>query len=205
MGFYEREVLPHLVDWTCGQPLFDRWRREVCEGLEGRVVEIGFGTGRNVPHYPDAVRRVMAVEPSDRSWALARRRLAASTVPVRRVGLDGHSLALEDASCDAALVTFTLCSVREPVAVLAELARVLVPGGRLHVLEHGLAPEAATARRQRLLDPIERRLAGGCSLVRDPRATVERAGFSFDRVEQGYAGGPRPWSFFTCGVARSPR
>ena len=202
MGLYQRVVVPRLVNWACSLPLMNRWRVAVCTGLSGDVVEIGFGTGLNVPHYPVAVTRVFAVEPSNESFALGAGRLGASSVPVERVGLDGHSLALADGSCDAALVTFTLCTVEDPALVLAEVRRVLRPDSSLHFLEHGLAPQARVARWQRRLDPIERVIADGCHLTRDAPALVRAAGFDIVELEQRFAAGPKPWSYFSVGRAR---
>ncbi len=194
--------MPRLVNWACSLPLMNRWRAMVCAGLVGDVVEIGFGTGLNVPHYPTAVTRVFAVEPSDASFALAAGRIGASNVRIERVGLDGHALALADESCDAALITFTLCTVTDPAQVLDEVRRVLRPGASLHFLEHGIAPIARVARWQRWLDPIERVVADGCHLTRDAPALVRAAGFDLVELEQGFASGPRPWSYFSVGRAR---
>ena len=202
MGFYQRAVVPRVVNWACSLPLMSRWRVIACAGLSGDVVEIGFGTGLNVPHYPVTVTRVFAVEPSDASFALAAGRLGASRVPVERVGLDGHALALADESCDAALITFTLCTVEDPAQVLAEVRRVLRPGASLHFLEHGVAPVARVARWQRWLDPIEQVVADGCHLTRDAPALVRAAGFEIVELEQGFASGPKPWSYFSVGRAR---
>ena len=202
MGLYQREVVPRVVNWACSLPLMHPWREKVCAGLSGDVVEIGFGTGLNVPHYPIAVTRVFAVEPSDVSFDLAASRINASRVSIERVGLDGHSLALADGSCDAALVTFTLCTVEDPARVLAEVRRVLRPGASLHFLEHGVAPSARVARWQRWLDPIEQVVADGCHLTRDTPALVRAAGFEIVELEQGFATGPKPWSYFSVGRAR---
>ena len=195
-------LVPRLVNWACSLPLMNRWRAMVCAGLVGDVVEIGFGTGLNVPHYPTAVTRVFAVEPSDASFALAAGRIGASNVRIERVGLDGHALALADESCDAALITFTLCTVTDPAQVLDEVRRVLRPGASLHFLEHGIAPIARVARWQRWLDPIERVVADGCHLTRDAPALVRAAGFDLVELEQGFASGPRPWSYFSVGRPR---
>lgn len=201
MGVYREHVLPRLVDRACGVGDLRRWREAVTAGLSGRVVEIGFGSGLNVAHYPPEVRLVWAVEPAAVARRLAARRIAASPVTVDHVGLDGQAIPLPDGCADAALSTFTLCTVPDPEAALGELRRVLRPGARLHVLEHGLAPDEGTARWQRRLDPWQVRLAGGCHLTRDPVRLLEGAGFVFDRCEQRYARGPRPWSWFTSAVA----
>jgi ubiquinone/menaquinone biosynthesis C-methylase UbiE len=141
MGFYERRVLPRILNTACGTKTVEPLRRRVCEGLAGGVVEIGFGSGLNVPFYPAAVTRVAAVEPSDLGWQLAGQRLKAAGVPVQRSGLDGQSLPFEDNSYDAALSTWTLCTIPDADAALREVRRVLRSGGTLHFLEHGLAPD----------------------------------------------------------------
>ena len=123
---------------------------------------------------------------------------------VEHIGLDGQAIPIDDASCDAALSTFTLCTVPDPAKVLSELRRVLRPGGRFHFLEHGLSPDASVARWQHRLDPWQRRLADGCHLTRDASKLVSDAGFLPERSEQRYAKGPKPWSWFTLGVAANP-
>ncbi len=204
MTFYRDRVVPRLVNWACGSRGMERWRARACEGLSGVVVEIGFGSGLNVPHYPDAIELVYAVEPSVLANRLAAKRIAGARIPIHHVGLDGQALPLPDGSCDAALITFTLCTVDDAPLVLKEMMRVLKPGGQLHFLEHGRAPDLATARWQTRLDPLERRMAGGCRLTRDPLALIVSAGFRLVWSDQRYARGPKPWSFFTVGVATTP-
>lgn len=204
MSFYREQVLPRLVDRACGGAAMDRWRSSVTDGLSGRVVEIGFGSGLNVAHYPPEVERVFAVEPAALARRLAAKRIAAGTVPVEHIGLDGQAIPLEDGSCDSALSTFVLCTVDDPVAVLSELHRVLKAGGRFHFLEHGLSPDSSVARWQRRLEPLQRRLADGCHLTRQAAELVAEAGFSLERDERRYARGPKPWSYFTLGVALRP-
>jgi ubiquinone/menaquinone biosynthesis C-methylase UbiE len=188
----------------CGAGDMARWRRKATEGLAGTVVELGFGSGLNVPEYPPEVERVLAVEPSELAGKLAAPRLAASPVAVEHVGLDGATLPLDDASVDAALCTFTLCTIPDVAAALAEVHRVLRPGGRFHFLEHGLAPDPGVVRWQRRIEPVQKKVAGGCHLTRDPVALVEAAGLAVERQEARYAKGPKPWSFFTVGVAVRP-
>jgi ubiquinone/menaquinone biosynthesis C-methylase UbiE len=204
MGFYREQVLPRLVDRACGTASLQRWRAEVTDGLVGRVVEIGFGSGLNVQHYPPEVEVVLAVEPAAVARRLAAKRIAGGGVPVEHIGLDGQAIPLEDASCDAALSTFTLCTVPDPAKVLSELRRVLRPEGCLHFLEHGLSPDSSVAVWQRRLDPWQCRFADGCHLTRDAGTLVGNAGFVIERTEQRYAKGPKPWSWFTLGVAVNP-
>jgi SAM-dependent methyltransferase len=189
MGCYSRAVLPRIMNANCGIKALEPLRRRVCADLAGDVVEIGFGSGLNVPFYPAAVTRVAAVEPSDLSWRLAGERLRAARVPVQRAGLDGQSLPFADSSYDAALSTWTLCSIPEAAAALAELRRVLKPGGTLHFLEHGLAPDERVRRWQRRLDPLQRRLAGGCRLTRPVAGLVTAAGFIITELDVFYQEG----------------
>lgn len=205
MGFYGEQVLPRLVDLVCTGAAMDKWRAEATDGLRGRVVEIGFGSGANVAHYPAEVDLVLAVEPAAVARRLARRRTAGSRIPVELAGADGQSMRIADASCDGALVTFTLCTLPDPAAALDEVRRVLRPGGALHFLEHGISPDRGVAAWQRRLDPLERRLAGNCHLTRDAVTLVTAGGFEIERCRQAYAAGPRPWSYFTVGVAVAPR
>jgi ubiquinone/menaquinone biosynthesis C-methylase UbiE len=200
VGWYADRVLPHVVDRACGSQALRAWRARAVAGLAGRVVEIGFGSGHNLPVLPDSVDRVDAVELSRRAWELAGARRAATGAMVVQAGLDGQRLELPDASCDGALCTFTLCTVPDPLAALSEVRRVLKPGGRLHLLEHGLSPGRRVAWWQHRLDPLEQRLAGGCHLVREPLGLVTEAGFTTDWVEQAYGPGPKPWMWLTVGV-----
>jgi SAM-dependent methyltransferase len=192
MGFYGERILPHIINGACGMKNLGPYRQRVCEGLAGEVVEIGFGSGHNVPFYPADVTQVSAIEPADLGWKLAGPRLAATPVPVRRSGLDGQSLPFPDDSFDAALSTWTLCTVPDPLAALGELRRVLRPGGTLHFLEHGLAPDEKVRRTQRRLEPLNKRVLGGCHLTRDVLGMLTSAGFAIKEVEQFYEpGAPR--------------
>ncbi len=204
MGFYGEQVLPRLLNRACAGADLAIWRADVTAGLHGRVVEIGFGSGLNLDHLPATVEVVLAVEPVAVARRLAARRIAATRVAVEHVGLDGQSIPLADASADAALSTFTLCSVPDVGRALAELRRVLRPGGEFHFLEHGLAPDPSVVAWQRRLEPLQRRLAGGCHLTRDVPALIAGAGFVIGHVEQRYAKGPRPLAWFSTGVAANP-
>lgn len=201
MSLYRDHVLPRVIDRACGAADIRPWRVEAAAGLTGTVVEIGFGSGLNLPVLPSEVDVVYAVEPAALARRLAARRIAASTARVEHVGLEGESIPLDDARCDSALSTFTLCTISDASRALAEVRRVLRPGGRLHFLEHGVAPDASVAAWQRRIEPVQKRLADGCHLTRDPAALVTAAGFEIERVESRYAKGPKPWSWFTVGVA----
>jgi SAM-dependent methyltransferase len=192
MGFYGERILPHIVNVACGVKTLAPHRQRVCAGLAGEVVEIGFGSGHNVPFYPAEVTQVSAVEPADLGWRLAGARLDATPVPVRRAGLDGQSLPFPDDTFDAALSTFTLCTIPDPLAALAEVHRVLRPGGTLHFLEHGLAPDEKVRRTQRRIEPLNKIVFGGCHLTRDVVGMLTAAGFEIKEVDRFYEpGAPR--------------
>jgi SAM-dependent methyltransferase len=205
MGFYEDRILPRVVDLTCGSSMLDSVRERTCTGLSGRVVEIGFGSGRNAPFYPASVTVVSAVEPADRGWAMAASRVAASAVPIERAGLDGQSLPFEDNSFDSALSTWTLCTIPDVMAALSEVRRVLVPGGAFHFVEHGLAPDAAVQKWQHRFNPLQNVVAGGCHLNRDIRGLIETAGFEIRDIESFYEKSvPKTWGAMSLGVAIGP-
>ena len=206
MGVWGDQVVPRLTDAMLGNEEVRRHRRRAVAGLRGVVLEIGFGSGLNIPVYPDEVEKVLAVDPSSVGRVLAGKRIAASSVPVEFVGLDGQDVALPDASVDSALSTFTLCTVPDPAQALAELRRILRPGGQFHFLEHGLSPDAAVSRWQHRCNGMQRRVAGGCNLDRPVARLVRDAGFEVEALECGFLGGPkvsRPWGYLYEGVARA--
>jgi len=205
MGLYDDRVLPRILNKACGSTTLEPLRRRVCQGLAGHVIEIGFGSGHNVPFYPAAISSVTAVEPSNLSWRLADQRLGATTVPVIRSGLDGQSLPFDDDCYDAALSTWTLCTIPDAAAALSELRRVLKPGGTLRFLEHGLAPDERIRRWQRRLDPLQQRIAGGCHLTRPIVDLLEAAGFTVKNVDVFYeAGTTKVSGAASLGIASSP-
>jgi len=205
LGLYNDRLLPRILNASCGSQRLDPLRRQVCAGLAGEVVEIGFGSGLNLPFYPAGVAAVAAVEPSDMSWELAGERLRATKVPVLRSGLNGESLPFADDSFDTALSTWTLCSIPDVVAALGELRRVLRPGGTLHFLEHGLAPDEQVRRWQRRLEPVQNRIAGGCHLTRPVVELLKTAGFTIRDLDVFYEDGAlRILGADSLGIAQSP-
>ena len=204
MGFYAEQIVPRMINVACGMKTADPFRERVAAELGGEVVEIGFGSGLNVPYYPVAVTAVSAVEPSDVGWKLAGERVRRAQVPVRRAGLDGQRLPFPDDSFDAALSTWTMCTIPDVDAALRELRRVLRPGATLHFIEHGLAPDEKVRRTQRRLEPLNKRVFGGCHLTRPIVDLIRGAGFEVTELDTFYEpGAPRFVASDSLGVAVS--
>ena len=202
MGFYDEHVVPYLVELGCGLPALVPERERVVQGLAGVVLEIGFGSGLNTPHYPREVRKVLAVDPSAVARRIGRKRLAGARCEIEFIGLDAQRIEAGSAVADAALCTFTLCTIPDAASALLEVKRILKPEGRLHFLEHGRAPDAAVARWQDRLNGMQRALCGGCNLNRDVRALLEGAGYRIEELETRYLPkGPRTHGYIYSGVA----
>lgn len=205
MGWWSDSLLPRMLDRTLSHPEFAPMRREVCSGLHGQVLEIGFGSGLNLPHLPDAVTRVVAIEPSDVAWDLSRERIEERGLPVVRGGVDAARLGdVPSESVDSAVSVLSLCVIPDVERAVAEILRVLRPGGTFHFLEHGLAPDDGVVVWQRRIEPFERRFAGGCHLTRSAAALITDGGLLMDEIEHFYLPGPaamRPWGYITRGVA----
>jgi ubiquinone/menaquinone biosynthesis C-methylase UbiE len=200
MGFYNDQVLPRFTDLTLGT-LMDDTRQRVTAGLAGDVLEIGFGSGRNLPHLPASVNRLLAVEPAPVGRKLASRRIAEAPIPVEFVGADGQELPVPDSSVDHVLVTWTLCTIPDVDRALREIHRVLQPGGALHFVEHGRSPRPNVAQWQDRLTPLWGVLFGGCHLNRSIDALIEGAGLELAAIRTYNMGGPELMGFAYEGVA----
>jgi ubiquinone/menaquinone biosynthesis C-methylase UbiE len=202
VGFYERRILPRVIDFAMRSKRLAKLRECVVGEAQGRVLEIGIGSGLNLPFYRREVEAVLGVDPSPELLARARRQAAWVHFPVELYRGSAEELPLDDASVDSVVMTWTLCSVAEPAHALGEIRRVLRPGGALLFLEHGQAPEPGVARWQDRLTPIWRRVAGGCHLDRPVRRLIGTAGLRLATLETGYlVEGPRPFTFHYRGRA----
>lgn len=203
-NFWNERLLPRAIEITCSDKTTGKWRDRICAGVGGEVLEVGFGSGTNLRHYRESVDKVYAVEPADLAWHRASAAIERFGRPVERIGLDGAAIDLPDASVDAVVSSYTMCTIPDLDSALAEIGRVLRPGGRLHFVEHGLAPDASVAARQRRWQPRWGRLAGGCHLDRDIPALIAAAGFTLDELEAFYEPGPkamRPFNWLNVGQA----
>jgi ubiquinone/menaquinone biosynthesis C-methylase UbiE len=196
MGFYRNQVLPRIQNKVMDTKVTRATRARVSDGLHGEVVEIGFGTGLNADYYPHEVSKVLAVEPSTVCMRIAEPRIAETSAQVELAGLTGERLDLPSEEFDAVLSTWTLCTIPDLDAALAEVRRVLKPGGKFHFVEHGHSPEAGVARWQRRFEPFSKRIFGGCHLTRKIDESVGRAGFLIGPLDTYYAkGDPKPFGY----------
>jgi len=204
MGFYQDQVTPRITNVIMNAADLRVIRNRVAAGLAGEVVEVGFGSGLNLPHYPPAVTRVLAVDPARLGRKLAAKRIAASPVPLQFAGLDGERLPWPDDRFDHVLITWSLCTIPDPRQALAEIYRVLRPGGVMHFVEHGRAPDPRVARWQDRLTPLQRRVAGGCHLNRPIGELIAGSGLRVTRMENYYLRGPKALGYTFEGRAAKP-
>lgn len=201
-AWYDQTVLPALIELACGQSSVEEQRRALIPQAQGRVLEIGFGTGLNLPFYDRArVQSLAGVDPSPAMRPRAEPRAREAGFPVTLLTAAAEDLPVPDAAFDTAVSTYTLCSVADPAAALRRLRRALKPGGTLLFSEHGLSPDASVRRWQRRLDRAWPSVAGGCHLTRDIPALLREAGFELLDLRQQYLPGPRPWTWHSSGRA----
>ena len=201
MGFYERWIVPRLLNLAMRNRVLDPYRQRTIEIARGLVLEVGVGSGVNLPLYGPAVTRIVGLDPSPELLRLASKRAADVVIPVSLLRASAEDLPLADAVFDTIVMTWTLCSIPNPMAALTEMRRVLKSGGRLIFVEHGLSPEIGTVRWQHWLTPYWKRISGGCHLDRQMDELIRSAGFEIDAVETGYMKGPKPWTFMYHGSA----
>ena|SRR5690348_5650233 len=201
MGFYSGWLFPRVLDLIMRQQQMIPFRQRIGKAATGRVLDVGVGSGLNLPFYGDHVDRVVGIDPSDELLRFAEERAKETSTAVELMHGAGEALPIEDHSIDTAVLTFTLCTVDNAAGTLAEIRRVLKPSGKLLFAEHGRAPEATVARWQDRLTPVWSRVAGGCHLNRKPDDLIRSVGFRIDDLETGYLSGPRPMTFVYSGSA----
>lgn len=203
-SWYDRHILPYLIDFACGVKPVHRQREKVVPKARGRVLEIGIGTGLNLEHYDqDKVTQLVGLDPSLQMHGLAEKRRQRLGLEVELIGLSAEKIPLPDASFDTVVVTFTLCTIPDPLAALREMKRVLVDGGLLLYCEHGAAPDASVFSMQQRVTPYWKKVAGGCHLDRNIPQLLEQAGFAIEQSDQRYLPGPRILTYNYWGEARA--
>ena len=202
MNLYERYVLPRLVDLAMRNRASAAERARAIPRAAGIVLEVGIGSGLNLPFYGEAVERIYGIDPRRELWALAQRRSARASSPVEFIHASAERIPMDDGSIDTVVMTWTLCSIPDASLALLEMKRVLKPTGQLIFVEHGRASDPRVVAWQDRLNPVWRRVAGGCNLNRKIDALILGAGFQLTECEQGYGTGPRPMTYLYRGVAR---
>jgi ubiquinone/menaquinone biosynthesis C-methylase UbiE len=203
-NWYERHLLPYLLDLACSMEPIRCQRRKLVPLARGRVLEIGIGTGLNLEHYDKRrIEKVVGLDPGLEMHRLAQKRVRRAGVPVELLGLSAEKIPSEAGVFDTVVVTYTLCTIADGVSALKEMRRVLKPGGTLIFCEHGLAPDASVRRWQERLTPLWSKFTGGCRLNRDIPAMLEEAGFRSTDMEAMYLPGPRPLTYNYWGTAQA--
>jgi len=205
MGFYQNQIVPILTDLAMRQRNLAAYRSRVVPVADGRVLEIGVGSGLNLPFYSPNVRHLIGLDPSPKLLSMARRNSSPISIPIELIEGSAEAIPLENGSVDTVVTTWTLCSIPNAERALREMCRVLKPAGRLLFVEHGRARQPNVRWWQDRLTPIWKRIGGGCHLNRAIKVLIADAGFRFERLETGYMRGPNPMSFMykaALGVAK---
>ena len=191
MGFYENHILPRFIDFACDQEPVAKQRQKVVPLAEGRVLEVGMGSGLNIPFYdPSRVEMVWGLEPSEGMRRRAQPRMSQAPFPIEWLGLPGEEIPLDDDSADSVLLTYTLCTIPDFRTALGQMRRVLKPGGRLLFSEHGAAPDAGVRKWQDRINPVWKKFSGGCNINRDVPKVLAEAGFELQELDSMYLPGP---------------
>ena len=202
VGFYQRRILPHLINLAmCNRDLLP-YRQRLLSAAEGRTLEIGIGSGLNLPFYPQDVREIIGLDPSPELLAMVQQAAGRTSCPVKFMNASAEATPLDDRSIDTVITTWTLCSIPGASRALSEMRRVLKPGGHLLFVEHGLSPDANVRKWQDWLTSAWKRIGGGCHLNRPIRSMIENAGFNFTELETGYIKGPSPMTYLYQGRAK---
>lgn len=203
MNLYEQYVLPKMIDMACGTGNVMKARSKIVPQATGEVLEIGIGSGLNLQFYnAKKVASIIGIDPAAQMQSLAYKRAAEINIPVETIAADIYGIDAEDDRFDTIVMTFTLCSIDDPIPALTEMARVLKPAGRLLFCEHGLAPDASVERWQRRLTPLWKPMAGGCHLDRDIVELIKSGGFTLEALSAEYLPGPRPMTYVYSGSAK---
>jgi ubiquinone/menaquinone biosynthesis C-methylase UbiE len=202
MNVYERYFLPRLIHWSMQSRMATAERRKVIPLASGTVLEVGVGSGLNLPFYGPNVRRLYALDPSRELWKMACKRLREAPFPVECLAVSAERMSLTDNSVDTVVSTWTLCTIPDPSLALSEIRRVLKPDGQLIFVEHGRSPDPGVEAWQNRLTPVWKRVAGGCHLNRRIDALIADAGFDITRIERGYSRGPKLITYFYKGLAQ---
>ena len=202
MGFYNKHILPRCLDKACGIGPITKQREKIVPLAEGVVLEIGIGSGQNLPHYnANKVSKIIGVDPDEHIWKHSEKRRAACPIEIERIGLSGEDIPLEKNTVDSVVVTYSLCTIPDPVKALNEMKRILKPGGKILFSEHGKAPDAKVHRWQNRLDPVWKKIAGGCHSGRDIPDLFRQANLKFEDLQELYIPGPKVLSYNYWGAA----
>ena len=186
MGFYSRVLFPRGCDWLMSMPMLAAYRKKVLADVAGKVLEIGFGTGLNLPHYPASIAEITAVDVNPGMNSLAKKRIRQSPITVNNLLLNGEDLPMDEASFDSVVSAWTLCSIKNVDQALREIHRVLNPGGRFFFIEHGLSDDPNVQRWQNRLNPLQKILGDGCHINRDMKAIIIKPDLRIEKLEEFY-------------------
>ena len=204
MGFYNKHILPRCLDKACGIGPITKQREKVVPLAEGIVLEIGIGSGQNLPHYnPDKVTKIIGVDPDEHIWKRSEKRRNLCPIEIERIGLSGEDIPLEKNLADSVVITYSLCTIPDPVKALHEMKRILKPGGKIFFSEHGKAPDENVHRWQNRIDPVWKKLAGGCHSGRNIPDLFRQADLSLEDLQEMYIPGPKVLSYNYWGVAKA--
>jgi len=202
MGFYNRYIMPRMINCACGSKPIRKQREKVVPLAHGDVLEIGIGSGHNLPYYnPDKVTKIIGVDPDDHIWKRSKARREACPIPIERMGLSGEEIPMESDSVDCVVCTYTLCTIPDPIKAIHEMRRILKPGGQILFTEHGKAPEEAVFQKQLKLDRWWGKISGGCHTSRDIPSLFREAGLKLESLDEMYVPGPKSLSYNYWGAA----